>query len=593
MQSSFRSFIVAGRCLSSRHASTHTSQKPYYITTPIFYPNAAPHIGHLYSLVAADVFARYQRMRGRDVRFLAGTDEHGMKIQKAALKHFGTTGKEKEFCDILSQRFKDLGQKANISNTCFVRTSTDTHHHAVEDVWRRLYEKGYIYKGKYAGWYSVTDECFYTDAQVGPAPSSPNQYVSLETGAAVEWSNEENYMFRLSVFRSSLLSHVQSSETSIYPEQYREQVLGWLGSDLEDISISRPSARLSWGVPVPNDASQTVYVWFDALLIYLSGSGYPWTIPDGKIDTKKMLESGWPANIQVVGKDILRFHSLYLPAILLALNASPYNPSGAVSASNDLQLPLPRTLLTHAHWTSSQKKMSKSIGNVVDPMASMEEWGVDPIRFYLLRIGGRWRGDVDWSSEQLDKHTREISAQLGNYFLRIASPRIAARAIPAAEDVHGGLPLDLQRLFRQNHNESKAVDPNYEQLEMSLALPAKVVKLMDTFEAGQALAEIMEVLKHANKSISEIEPWAKTTPPELVHATRLVGLETLRIVGVCLKPFMPETATRLLETLDGSEGISAADKVLVDASETGLDEQEMQAFWNRWHGREIKAVKLF
>jgi methionyl-tRNA synthetase len=205
-------------------------------------------------------------------------------------------------------------------------------------------------------------------------------------------------MFRLSAFRGALLAHVASSPTSVYPEQYREQVLGWLGAALEDISISRPSARLSWGVPVPADPGQTVYVWFDALLIYLSGAGYPWTALDGALDVQEMRARGWPADLQVVGKDILRFHAVYLPAILLALNGAPYAPdsdgAGAPADGARSQIPLPRTLLAHAHWTAAQKKMSKSVGNVVDPMAAMEEWGVDAIRFYLMRIGGRWRGDV-------------------------------------------------------------------------------------------------------------------------------------------------------------------------------------------------------
>lgn len=259
----------------------------------------------------------------------------------------------------------------------------------------RLHEKGYIYKSKYEGWYSVTDECFYSDAQVG---SSGDQRVSLETGAAVEWCSEENYMFRLSAFRPALLSHIMDTPTSIYPPQYRTQVLGWLGIDdsspkLDDISISRPASRLSWGVPVPHDASQTVYVWFDALLIYLSGAGYPWLTPSGAVDTEKMRAAGWPADVQVVGKDILRFHALYLPAILLALSATPYCGAEA-SVASPLEIPLPRTLLAHAHWTASGRKMSKSVGNVVDPLAEMDRWGVDGVRFYLMRVGGRWRGDA-------------------------------------------------------------------------------------------------------------------------------------------------------------------------------------------------------
>ncbi|KJA26793.1 hypothetical protein HYPSUDRAFT_35937 [Hypholoma sublateritium FD-334 SS-4] len=454
------------------------------------------------------------------------------------------------------------------------------------------------------------DECFYTDAQVGPAPTSgptqnsEPQYVSLETGAAVEWSAEENYMFRLSAFRSALASHILSSQNSIYPPQYRSQVLGWLGADgadpnstadLEDISISRPASRLSWGVPVPQDPTQTVYVWFDALLIYLSGAGYPWRTLSGVIDTAKMHASGWPADVQVVGKDILRFHALYLPAILLALNAGPYAGAEVQVPPVAMQdIPLPRTLLAHAHWTASGRKMSKSVGNVVDPLAEMELWGVDGVRFYLMRIGGRWRGDVDWSAEQLEKHHKELSGQLGNYFLRMASPRIAARAVPLSQNAHEALSTDLQQLFKSSDAPSLPAadtDPNYEQLRLTRSLPARVAAHMETCEVGAALAEIVELLKHANKSVSEIEPWARTTPPALVHTTRIVGLETLRVAGACLLPFIPEAAARLLASLDGGTELVRSSEVLAPVRRTGPE--DMEAFWQRWNGREVEGVKLF
>ena len=278
--------------------------------------------------------------------------------------------------------------------------------------------KGYIYKGNYSGWYSVTDECFYTHSQVtrvttASASSSPLsastetptfapnlepdtfQTLSIETGSLVEWSEEENYMFRLSAFRDDLLQYYRDNVKSVYPEQYREEVLKMLGDtedksfSLADISISRPRTRLEWGIPVPDDSSQTVYVWFDALLIYLTGSGYPWPAAEhGK--TAQM--GCWPADLQVIGKDILRFHAVYLPAILCALSASP--PAAAGDESNMHALPLSRTILAHAHWTSSQKKMSKSLGNVADPWEAIDRWGVDIVRFYLIRVGGRWKDDV-------------------------------------------------------------------------------------------------------------------------------------------------------------------------------------------------------
>ncbi|KAF4610605.1 hypothetical protein D9613_006483 [Agrocybe pediades] len=586
-----------------RHASTTT--KPFYITTPIFYPNASPHIGHLYSLVTGDVFARYQRLKeNQEVRYLAGTDEHGLKIQKAARAYFNDeAGREKEFCDMLSERFRDLGKRANISNTCFMRTSSKEHHQAVENVWRNLHAKGYIYKSQYSGWYSVTDECFYTDSQVADG-------VSLETGAAVEWAQEENYMFRLSAFRKPLLEHFTNNRRSVYPEQYYDNVIGMLGGGadesfvLEDISISRPRSRLEWGVQVPDDPEQTVYVWFDALLIYLTGSGYPWA------SVAQQTEMGWPADIQIIGKDILRFHAMYLPAIILALSEK---------SNSSIPVALPKTLLTHAHWTSSQKKMSKSLGNVADPLEAMDKFGVDVVRFYMMRVGGRWRGDVDWSSEQLQKHQKEISAQLGNYFLRVTSPKILERANSASAlicDQPDQVPVSLFDAMQEAQQareespddivmaedvETDGQSPNVELLTAVLALPAKVRSNMDQLEAGQALAEIMDVLKLANQSITILQPWAKSTDPIVAHTTRTLALETLRIVGACLVPFMPETSERLLTGLgldvqgrSAQDAASGAEGVLEKAGVARkVEVKDVKEIWERWEGREVKGVKLF
>ncbi|KAF8890288.1 hypothetical protein CPB84DRAFT_1732793 [Gymnopilus junonius] len=628
---------------SSRQAHTSIStssppptQKPYYITTPIFYPNASPHIGHLYSLVAGDVFARYQRMKGRDVVFLTGTDEHGMKIQRAARLHFGgEAGREKEFCDALSERFRDLGRRANISNTCFMRTSSEEHHRAVDHVWRDLYTKGFIYKSQYSGWYSITDECFYTDAQVSsspPPPSGDGHCVSLETGATVEWTSEENYMFRLSAFRDALLEHYTSNPRSVYPPQYHENVLAMLGAaplvpnsdsasasasasaspststsahptqvpvallenfELGDISISRPRSRLEWGVPVPDDPEQTVYVWFDALLIYLTGAGYPWpSSPSTSASTSTAARGRrgpWPADIQVIGKDILRFHAIYLPAILLALSGGSYQPPITTSSPSSSPtpsspsppppIPLSHTLLTHAHWTSSQKKMSKSLGNVADPLEAMDKFGVDVARFYMMRVGGRWRGDVDWSSEQLEKHHKEIQAQLGNYFLRISSPRIAQRAREAeahrAQEATGTKPPCVP-------------NPNLQLLKLTLALPAKFEQCMDQLEAGQALAEVMNVLKVANKVLTDLAPWSPTSLPDVVLATRIVALETLFVVGRCLGPVMPGVSGRLLEGLGGAGEVDR-----LAGGREGKMEVEVERIWKRWKGRDVKGVKLF
>ncbi|GLB34388.1 putative class-I aminoacyl-tRNA synthetase family protein [Lyophyllum shimeji] len=502
-----------------------TESKPYYITTPIFYPNAVPHIGHLYTLVIADILARYRRLLepNRPVQFLAGTDEHGLKIQKAAQAKCLPTN---EFCDQLSTQFRRLADKAQISNTVFMRTSDRVHHAAVESVWNALNAKNLIYKADYSGWYSITDECFYTPGQVTTSPIDPSVTISAETGSVVEWQAEQNYMFRLSSFRDSLLAHYTSDagKKALFPPQHQAHVVKILTEEpLEDLSVSRPRSRLSWGVPVPNDPEHTIYVWFDALLVYLSGIGYPWG-EKGK---------GWPVDLQIIGKDIIRFHAIYLPAILQAL-----------------ELPLQHRLLAHAHWTVEQKKMSKSVGNVADPFEAMDEFGVDVVRFYLARVGGRFRDDTDWSREQLEKHDREIQSLLGNLLLRVTSPKIAARA-------SGVQHRSLQSVFA----EQKIDGPTNERgralvslMEAMVSAPKTVRTQMDDLEVGEALDQVMQLLKTANKTFTDVAPWKKSTTPEEAYACCLATLEVLRVTGVCLQPFMPGVAGRLLDALGVPEG---------------------------------------
>ncbi|RDB20211.1 Methionine--tRNA ligase, mitochondrial [Hypsizygus marmoreus] len=533
------------RCLARRAQQSSTpilfrtlttDSKPYYITTPIFYPNAIPHIGHLYTLVIGDIFARYQRLLNpkTPVNFLAGTDEHGLKIQKAAqLKGLPPN----EFCDQLSAQFRRLAEQAQVSNTVFMRTTQPAHHETVESVWRALDAKGLIYKGDYSGWYSITDECFYTPAQVNTITSTgAPTTTSIETGAVVEWQHEQNYMFRLSHFRTSLLKHyITANPAAIFPPQHHAHIVQILENEpLEDLSVSRPRSRLSWGVPVPGDPEHSIYVWFDALLVYLAGIGYPWKGSSGRVE-------GWPVDLQVIGKDILRFHAIYLPAILQALD-----------------LPLQKQLLAHAHWTVEQKKMSKSLGNVADPFDAIQEFGVDIIRFYLARVGGRFRDDTDWSREQLEKHDREIQSLLGNYFLRITSPTIQAR-------MAGAQPRSLQQI----HDDPTS--PNRELIQTQRDLPRKVQTYMDAMEVGEALGAIVDVLRLANKTLTDIAPWKKTTPPEDVYACHATALETLRVAGVCLQPFVPGVARRVLDAL----GVPAEERAWAWAEEGSVDRERV------------------
>ncbi|GJE87424.1 methionine--tRNA ligase [Phanerochaete sordida] len=476
-------------------------------------------------MVIADICTRYEKLTycthwevGRKHAYLmTGTDEHGLKIQQAAK----AKGLEPlAFCDELSQRFRELAAKANVGYTHFSRTTERKHHEAVEHLWRGLDAKGLIYKGQHEGWYSITDECFYTDTQVTKGvPSGPaekERYVSLETGSTVEWTQEENYKFRLSAFRESLLEHYKGHPDAVYPEQFHSEVVATLSGDLDDISVSRPRSRLSWGIPVPNDPEHTIYVWIDALTVYLSAVGYPWTA--GSESQAK----AWPPDVQVIGKDILRFHAIYLPAMLQALG-----------------LPLSKQLLTHSHWTVDQRKMSKSVGNVADPIEAIDEFGADVVRYYLARVGGRFKDDVDWSHDQLDKHYRELMSLVGNTYLRITSPKILNKIKhdEEAEDAEEWDPY-VKRSEDVEHLKQRAND-----------LGEKVEQEMSELKIASALEHIIDVLKEANQVMSQTQPWADSTDPKLASNVHVWVCEALRICGVFLQPFIPATATKLLDAL--------------------------------------------
>ncbi|KAF8272158.1 tRNA synthetases class I (M)-domain-containing protein [Lactarius quietus] len=507
---------------NTRSYSFSADDTPYYLTTPIFYPNSVPHIGHLYTLVTTDILARHARLSRPDraVCFLTGTDEHGLKIQRAAEAQ---NLKPLEFCDRISDRFRVLAGKADASHTRFIRTSEKGHHDAVQHVWGKLHSKGLIYKGSHKGWYSISDECFYTDNQVehlgSPGSSTScsreNIVVSKETGSVVEWTEEENYKFRLSHFHDFLLGRYQSDPHAIHPPQQHANVLDILSMPLEDLSVSRPRHRLYWGIPVPNDPVHTVYVWFDALINYMTGAGYPWN------SEKERIDSCWPPDLQVVGKDIVRFHAIYFPAMLQALD-----------------LPLPKRLLAHSHWTVNRRKMSKSIGNVVDPFQAIDELGADPVRFYLARVGGRFKDDVDWSSEQLENNASELQSLLGNFYLRITSAAIRKR-----------LPEDFQSGSRETQGWSIGDERLSEVVDSLKSLAGVVDNHLKELRIAEALEAIISQLKAANMMMNATEPWAKDTPQALIVEVYALSLETLRLCGILLQPFIPAKAGMLLDAL--------------------------------------------
>ncbi|KAL5523837.1 hypothetical protein ACEPAG_8010 [Sanghuangporus baumii] len=589
--------------LNASHPGRRIRIKPYYITTPIFYPNSVPHIGHLYSLVIADIFARHARISvpasSRLVNFITGTDEHGLKIQKAAQER---RMEPQEFCDRLCQAFSGLAEQAAITHTNFVRTSSEEHRRGVQILWTNLVKSGHVYLGEHSGWYSVSDECFYTESQVCDSvnpKTGAKIKVSTETGNAVEWTKEENYKFALSKFKVPLLEHFRAHPNAIYPPKQRKEIMDILESDdskiLPDLSISRPSWRLKWGIPVPGDSSQIIYVWLDALSSYLTGIGYPW------LDTADMTTNGWPVDLQIIGKDILKFHAIYFPAFLMALG-----------------LPLPRALLSHAHWTVNKAKMSKSVGNVVDPVAVLKEHGVDAVRWYLARTGGYFKADVDWNDDQVLKSTDELRSLLGNILLRLQSRKVLDRLPPAFRQVplHRGIlltrgngpaplpepgsqeyddrmqdrvyggeasSLQVQIDYAQEYidqraraeegtsvfdlppmrksgvlwyselpeakSDGEAVIVSSELRESLDRLRGKVSFHLQRFEVGEATQSIADVLSLLNKEITRIQPWSpETQPREIIHLLTW-GRETLRICGILLQPFIPHASRALLDAL--------------------------------------------
>ena len=357
---------------------------------------AAPHVGHLFTLVLTDILKRWQVLLGdQHATMLTGTDEHGMKIQKAAEK----AGLDvKLFCDKHMRQFEQLSHRADISYDHFIRTTDPVHKAAVEHFWQELNHRGHLYESKHEGWYSVSDETFFPQSSVHLVldPSTGRKHMaSMETGREVEWTSEINYHFRLSGFKDRLLRHYEENPDFIVPASRQSFIVKEVKSGLQDLSVSRPASRLQWGIQVPNDESQTIYVWLDALINYLTYAGYPFTPGTEK-------DSIWPPNCQVIGKDIIKFHCIYWPAFLMALD-----------------IPLPKQFLTHAFWTLNREKMSKSVGNVVNPFFAIDRFDTDTMRYYLANDGGIV-DDADYDNLYIvDRYKKGLQGGLGNLVSRI------------------------------------------------------------------------------------------------------------------------------------------------------------------------------
>ncbi|KAF2832110.1 hypothetical protein CC86DRAFT_366002 [Ophiobolus disseminans] len=470
-------------------------------------------------MVLADIIKRWQVLKGRNSILLTGTDEHGMKVQRAAAK----AGIDpKPFCDKGAEIFKELARKAEISNDHFIRTTDREHKDAVEYAWFLLQEKGLIYEEKHEGWYSVTDEAFYTQSAVQPyldPPTGRKMMTSIETGSEVEWSSETNYHFRLSAFREKLLEFYKANPTWVVPEHRMKEVVQSVEAGLEDLSISRPYDRLTWGIRVPGDETQTIYVWLDALVNYITKAGYPWT---PGLDTA----GGWPADCQVIGKDIVRFHCIYWPAFLMALG-----------------LPLPKQIFSHAHWTLGGSKMSKSTGRVVDPFHAIDRFGSDVMRFYMGHEGGVQDDSSYDNIRIIQLYNKFLNHQLGNLASRVM--RNKKWSVQGAVQRVGG---------RSAEEWEEGPGANFWNNSLS-KIASKLDSSFELHDPRKAVFQLADFVRGANDFFQMSAPWQKTLsfgprePGEEVDKIIYEAAEALRLIGILLQPWMPNKANLLLDQL--------------------------------------------
>ncbi len=476
--------------------------EPYYLTTPIYYVNDIPHIGHAYTTLACDVLARFMRLDGRDVYFLTGTDEHGQKVEQAAR----AAGIDPQaLADRNSERFRTLARDMGYSNDDFVRTTEPRHIKAVQALWRELIKRDEIYLGSYAGWYSVRDEAFFAESELIKGEGG-KLLAPTGTGAEVEWVEEPSYFFRLSAWGERLLEFYDSHPDFIAPESRRNEVISFVKGGLTDLSVSRTSFK--WGVPVPDDPDHVMYVWIDALTNYMTGVGYP----DTDCDSFKKF---WPADLHMVGKDILRFHAVYWPAFLLAAGVEP-----------------PKRVFAHGWWTNEGQKISKSIGNVIDPYDLVTRYGRDQMRYFLLREVP-FGNDGDFShSAMIQRTNADLANGIGN---------LAQRTLTLINRNCGGV----------------VPEPGTLEAEDTALIAAAGTNLLESMRADlgrqefhKALIALMAAVSGADAYITRHEPWAlKKTDPARMERVLYVLAETVRNVALAMLPFTPDAAAKLLDQL--------------------------------------------
>ena len=486
--------------------------KPFYITTPIYYVNDKPHIGHAYTTILADVLARHYRNIGRDVFLLTGLDEHGQKVQQAAESR---NINPKQHCDEMAPRFLKLWDKLHISYDDFIRTTEKRHTDIVKYFLQKVYDKGDIYEDSYEGLYSVSEERFITEKEA-------------ESGdfRDIKELKEKNYFFKMSKYQSKLIKHIEENPSFIQPKFRRNEVLGFLRSPLEDLCISRPKSRLSWGIEMPFDTNYVTYVWFDALINYVSAIGL-------NSDEKKY-KTFWPVNYHLIGKDILTTHSVYWPTMLMSAG-----------------IKLPKSIFAHGWWLSDQSKMSKSLGNVIDPLKLIETYGVDPVRFYLMKemVLGQ---DSNFSLDSFVKcYNSDLANDFGNLLSRVTNliNKFYDRKIPNGED---------------NSEAGKAVKKSAKETV------ACVLNLIDEMKINDAINHTFKFIREVNKYLEITAPW-KLLKKDINSAGKILytAAESLRITALILSPIMPNRAQTVFDIfhIDSNEiewgGLIAGTKIEV------------------------------
>ena len=473
--------------------------KNFFITTPIYYPSGKPHMGHAYSSIVADIFARFKRLEGYNVFFLTGTDEHGQKIQKEAEK---LKKDPKAFCDELSENFRNLTNTLNLSNDDFIRTTEERHYKSVREIWNRLINSGDIYLDKYSGWYSVSDEAFYDDDEI---EKKDGKKISKSSGSAVEWVEEESYFFKLSNWANELLKLYQKKDEFILPLSRKNEVIKFVEKGLKDLSISRTS--FSWGIPVPNDKKHVIYVWLDALTNYISALNFPDT-------DNKLYKNFWPADVHIIGKDILRFHAIYWPAFLMAA-----------------KLPLPKRVFGHGWILSDEKKMSKSLGNILDPISIIEKYGIDQLRYYLIKevsLGN----DGSISMENLKNCiNNDLANNYGNLCQRVFS----------------FIKKNCDNKIPKKYHLSSADNKLLNNLKQNLP---KLIEYINNQNLNDYIKLIVRFSFEANKYFNDSEPWSiKKKDPERMKSIIFTVTEHIKNISILLNPIIPNSTNKVLSAM--------------------------------------------